>query len=83
MNPSKTIVVLIIAALLLAIISTRADSRVGGVADDPIVASFEREFNHQGTPSAAATGAAIDSDKLYELVNKPLQSPEAGIKGEL
>ena len=37
---------------------------------DPIVASFERELNHQRAPAARATGAAIDDDVLYEKMNK-------------
>ena len=83
MNPGKTIVVLTIAALTLAIVSSTADSYVISIPDDQIVASFERDFNHQAVPSAPAIRVAIDSDELYQLVNRPLQSPEADNQGEL
>ena len=83
MNPTKPIVVLAFASLLLAVISSTADSRNNGVADDQVIASFEREFNHKTMPATAATRVAINSDALYEFINKPLQSAEEDVRGEL
>jgi len=83
MSPAKPTVVLTFAALALAIISSTADSRYSSVADDQVIASFERDFNHVAVPAAAATRVAINSDELYELVNKPLQSAEEDMRGNL
>ncbi len=43
---------------------------------DQIVASFERDFDHQLVPAAPVASVAIDGDVLYELVNKALQSED-------
>ncbi len=49
---------------------------VSASAPDQIVASFEREFNHQRVPVAPVTRAAIDQDLLYQLVNTALRSDD-------
>ena len=83
MSPTKPIVVVTYVALALAVISSTVDSRHSGIADDQVVASFERDFNHETVSEAATTRVAIDSDELYELVNKPLQTAEANVRGDL
>jgi len=83
MSPAKPTVVLTFAALALAIISSTADSRYSVVADDQVIASFEREFSHETVLAAATTREAISSDVLYELINKPLQSAEEDMRGDL
>jgi len=83
MRPTKPLALLTFGALLLAVISSTADSRNSGFAGDQVIASFEREFNHKTMPATAATRVAINSDELYKLVNKPLQSAEEDVRGEL
>ena len=38
-------------------------------SDDPVIASFEREFNHQSVPAAPATRSDLDQDPLYAQLN--------------
>jgi hypothetical protein len=83
MSPTKPIVVVTYVALALAVISSTVDSRHSGVADDQVVASFERELNHETAPEAAATRVAIESDELYRLVNEPLQSADEDVREDL
>ncbi len=37
--------------------------------EDPVVASFEREFNHEPAEAAAPTGETIEDDELYRELN--------------
>jgi hypothetical protein len=37
--------------------------------DDPVVASFERELNHESPPAPMVTRSAIQDDVLYETLN--------------
>jgi hypothetical protein len=83
MSPTKPIVAVTYAVLALAVISSTVDSRHSGVVDDQVVASFERDFNHETVSEAATTRVAIDSDELYELVNKPLQTADEDVWGDL
>ena len=39
---------------------------------DPIVASFERDFDRQPGPATPAAGQAIEDDVLYQSVNEAL-----------
>jgi len=39
------------------------------IIDDQIVASFEREFNHEPASAPAVTRSAIKDDVLYKTVN--------------
>lgn len=70
-----TLAWLFIAGVALATVGTQADD--AGNDEDPVVASFERELNHETTPRKDVTRDAIDEDELYALVNKPLQSEDA------
>jgi hypothetical protein len=54
-----------------------ADATAPGI-DDPVRASFEREFSHEPVPAPPAAGQEAESDILYELVNVPLRSGAAG-----
>jgi len=67
----------ICTALLLAFASNAAE-KSADIDDDQIVASFERELNHETPQPRLAAGRDIDDDVLYERVAKPLQSPETG-----
>ena len=75
MNIRTCFVVWICSALLSAFASNAAENPAE-TSDDPIVASFERELNHETPQPNAVSGSDIDSDILYERIAKPLQSPE-------
>jgi hypothetical protein len=38
-------------------------------------------LSHEAVPAAPAARADIDSDVLYELVNQPLQTRDATLRG--
>ena len=67
----KTVTAMI-CSIVIGVPMAAADTG-NGESDDQIVASFEREFNHETPAAKPATRAAIDEDVLYELVNKALQ----------
>ena len=67
----KTVTAMI-CSIVIGVPMAAADTG-NGESDDQIVASFEREFNHETPAARPAKRAAIDEDVLYELVNKPLQ----------
>ncbi len=69
MKTKNLITAAVCAATVLAFVDSQADE-----GDDQIVASFDRELNHEPGPAAEATGEAIDNDELYRAVNLPLQS---------
>ena len=64
------------AWLLLAVLSVDVVASNSDDSSDPVVASFERELNHEPTPAQDVTRDDIDDDVLYTLVNKPLQSQD-------
>lgn len=70
------IVTAIICLIVIGMPMAAADAGAGE-SDDQIVASFEREFNHETPAEKPATRAAVDEDILYDLVNKPLQDGNA------
>jgi len=42
------------------------------IADDQILASFDREFNHQQVPQRPIARTSVSEDPLYELINASL-----------
>ena len=72
MKPVTALTCLLMIGLSAALADTGVEN-----ADDQVIASFEREFNHEPTAAKPAERADIDADVLYELVNKPLQASAA------
>lgn len=64
--------------LLIAAVVMAAADTIASESDDPVVASFERELNHEPAPRKAVERDDIDDDELYARINKPLQTPEGG-----
>jgi hypothetical protein len=79
MNSQQVVTGLTIAIVLVAAIASQA--RQTQVAVDPVLASFDRALSHEAVPAAPAARADIDSDVLYELVNQPLQTRDATLRG--
>ena len=68
---------LLLAALSVDVVASNTED-----ASDPVVASFDRELNHEPTPAQDATRDDIDEDVLYTLINKPLQSEDDEVTEE-
>ena len=66
---------LIINSVLIASVTLGAANASALEPHEPVLASFERQFNHQPTPAAPATNAAIEDDALYRIVNTALWTP--------
>lgn len=76
MKTRSLITTLTIAAMLMAFASN-ALGKPGSTQDDPIVASFERDMNREAVQPKTVTRDDVDSDVLYERINKRLQTPES------
>ena len=68
----KTATSLVVATLFIAGITSQANT--APEAYDPVVASFDRAFNHESAPAALVTRAEVESDILYQHINRPLQT---------
>ncbi len=53
------------------------------VEKDQIVASFERELNHEPPSIPTATRSAVEGDVLYQIINETSWSPETQIEHAL
>lgn len=76
----------VLAVLLLGVVA----SQRAFTEPDPVLASFERQFDREPVTAARPSGDAIDDDELYERLNAvhwtqdkpmPVQS-EDSIEGE-
>ena len=68
----KTATSLVVATLFIAGITSQANT--APEAYDPVLASFDRAFNHESVPAASVTGADVQNDVLYQHINRPLQT---------
>ena len=69
------------AAMLSTFVSNAAE-QPADEAKDPIVTSFEREFNHEAPQPKTINGKDVEDDVLYERINKPLQSSASAKAGK-
>ena len=78
MRKSNLVTLLIVACLLTGIgaavvndvnLATDESNRIAVTKPDPIVESFERDFDREPGPSRPAERKAIDEDVLYRALN--------------
>ena len=62
-----------LTASFFALMATTSPVQAG---EDQVIASFERELNHQQIATPEAVRTAIDGDVLYRGINTPLYSNE-------
>ena len=62
---SKTLLAALAVFLLLIVVT----GQLAEDEPDPVLASFERAFDHEPGPAQPARGESIDADELYRTVN--------------
>lgn len=81
MKLRKIFIIWVFVAFLSAF-SAPAAEKPTATNDDQVVASFEREFNHEAPQPKPSTRDDVDSDILYERISKPLRTPNSGIDAD-
>ena len=73
---TRTLFIIWVCAASFSAYASSTTDRADSSSNDPVTASFEREFGHESPQPKPVTRDDIDSDILYQEINTPLQSPE-------